>query len=67
MKLACIFIPHFFFYIEALRRVDIRSEPTVIIKTLGSRQNVVDCSLSVDGAICRVQNAGKNVFCACLM
>ena len=44
MKLACIFIPHFYFYIEALRRVDIRNGSTVIIKTLGSRQHVVDCS-----------------------
>lgn len=44
MKLACIFIPHFFFYIEARRRGDIRNGSTVIIKTLGSRQTVVDCS-----------------------
>ena len=44
MKLACVLIPHFPFYVEAERRNDIRNESTIIVRTLGSHQTVTDCS-----------------------
>ena len=44
MKIACIFIPHFPIHIELRNRIDIRNNPTVIVRTLGSNQTVVDFS-----------------------
>lgn len=44
MKIACIFIPHFPIHIELRNRIDIRKNPTVIVRTLGSSQTIVDFS-----------------------
>lgn len=52
MKLACVLIPHFSFYVEAERRNDIRNKSTIIVRTLGSHQTITDCS----------PNLGENFF-----
>ena len=44
MKIACIFIPHFPVHVELRYRNDIRNNPIVIVRTLGSSQRIVDFS-----------------------
>ena len=44
MKSACVLIPNFSFHVEAQKRVYIRNEPTVIVKTVGSQQIVTGIS-----------------------
>lgn len=44
MQVACVFISHFTFKAESLRRPSLRDQPCLIVRTKGSKKSVADCS-----------------------
>ena len=60
MKIACIFIPHFPVHVELRYRDDIRNNPIVIVRTLGSNQRIVD--FSPDIVLGESENSLSNIL-----